>query len=88
MPGPSVIFSFLVATLLGSSFHLLAGGDARRLALFLLAGWVGFALGQILGDVLNLTALSIGALHMFSAVSGAVIALLSMWLMTRRIEEG
>ena len=33
MPGPSIVFSFILATLYGAAFHLVSGGDARRLAL-------------------------------------------------------
>lgn len=86
MPGPSIVFSFLVATLLGSTFHLIVGGDARRLALFLLTSWVGFALGQIIGDVLMIDVYNIGAVHMFSTMSGAMSSLLVMWILTRQMQ--
>jgi uncharacterized membrane protein YeaQ/YmgE (transglycosylase-associated protein family) len=76
MPGPSIAFGFVLATLYGSVFHLISGGDARRLALFLLAGWVGFALGHITGDLLNVEVLDIGSLNMLNATLGALIALL------------
>lgn len=88
MPSPSIVFSFIVATLYGSSFHLLAGGDARRLALFLLAGWIGFALGQIIGEVLTVSIVAVGAVHFFTASVGAYLALLMVWFMTRPHREG
>src|SRR5262249_27041139 len=42
MPSPSVTFGFILATLYGALFHLVLGGNARQLALYLLAGWLGF----------------------------------------------
>ncbi|NOG49440.1 MAG: hypothetical protein HND48_08340 [Chloroflexi bacterium] len=37
MPGPGLVFAFALATLYGALFHFIFGGDARRLAVFLLA---------------------------------------------------
>jgi uncharacterized membrane protein YeaQ/YmgE (transglycosylase-associated protein family) len=87
VPGPSIVFSFIVATLYGSSYHVLTGGDARRLALYLLAGWIGYALGQIIGDVLDITLLSIGAVHFFTATVGAWVALIIVWFVTQNQPE-
>jgi len=79
-----MVFSFILATLYGAVFHLVSGGDARRLALFLLAGWLGFALGHALGDLLDLTLLDIGPLHMLPATVGAWLALAVARLLTRQ----
>ncbi|MEP7284256.1 MAG: hypothetical protein ABI947_00650 [Chloroflexota bacterium] len=76
MPSPSVTFGFILATLYGAAFHFLLGGDARRLALFLLAGWLGFTLGHIFGVLFGVDVMSIGPLHVFSATLGAWLALL------------
>ena len=84
MPAPSFVFGFLLSTLYGASFHFLLGGDARRLALFLLASWTGFALGQISGDLFDVEAGDIGQLHFLIATIGAYVALLIVMLMTRR----
>lgn len=72
----SFVFGFIVATLLGAGFHLIFGGDARRLALFLLSSWIGFASGQIVGVVFDIDTFDIGTIHMFSACAGSLIALL------------
>jgi uncharacterized membrane protein YeaQ/YmgE (transglycosylase-associated protein family) len=82
MPSPSITFGFIIATLLGACFHLVFGGDARRLAFFLLAGWLGFALGHVLGILFEIDVFKVGSLHMLSAVVGAVIALLVARIMT------
>lgn len=60
------------------------GGDARRLALFLLAGWVGFGLGHLLGTILNINILNIGTLRIVSATVGALIALLVAHFLTAK----
>jgi hypothetical protein len=82
MPSPAIVFSFLLATLYGSVFHWVVGGDARRLALLLLASWLGFTLGQALGEGLALW--RIGTVNMMSASLGAVLALWLTWWFTRR----
>ncbi len=84
MPAPSVIFGFVIATLFASTFHVLSGGDARRLALFFLASWMGFALGHITGDLLNVELLDIGPLNMLNATVGAYVALIVALILTRK----
>lgn len=83
MPSPSVVFGFTLATLCGSLFHLISGGDARRLALFLIASWIGFALGHITGDLLGVSIFDIGPLHTVNAIIGALVALVAAWILTR-----
>ena len=82
MPSPYIIFGFILATLYSAAFHLVIGGDARRLALFLLAGWLGFTLGHIFGVLFEINVLSIGSLKMFSATFGAWLALLAARFLT------
>jgi uncharacterized membrane protein YeaQ/YmgE (transglycosylase-associated protein family) len=82
MPSPSFVFSFILATLLGALFHLIFGGDARRLALFLLAGWVGFAVGHVLGVIFDINLLNIGVLRVVTASAGAVVALITVQVLT------
>jgi hypothetical protein len=84
MPSPSLVFSFVLATLYGAAFHLVSGGDARRLALFLLAAWLGFALGHSFGDVFGVTLMDIGPLHMLPATMGAWLALVVARVLTRQ----
>lgn len=80
---PSVVFSFIVATLYGAAFHFVSGGDARRLALFLLAAWLGFALGHAVGGTVNISLTDIGPLHMLPATIGAWVALVVARVLTR-----
>lgn len=77
-----LILGFLLATAYGAGFHLILGGPARRIVLYTLASWIGFALGHFLGDLLNIAILKLGAVHLFSASLGAWIALISGWLLS------
>ncbi len=74
-----LILGFLLATAYGAGFHLLLGGPARRIILYLITAWVGFAVGHIVGDLLNLTLLRLGVLQLFSASIGAWLALIGSW---------
>jgi hypothetical protein len=82
MPDPVVTFAFVIATLIGAVFHFVVGGNARRLAIFLLAGWMGFALGHLMGNTLNIELLMIGELRMLPAAAGAMFALFIAYILT------
>ncbi len=75
----ALVLGFLLATAYGAGFHLLLGGPARRIVLYVLAAWLGFALGHFLGDLLSIEWLKLGVLHLFSASLGAWIALIMSW---------
>jgi hypothetical protein len=74
-----LILGFLLATAYGAAFHVILGGPARRILLYLLAAWLGFTIGHILGEWLNLRLLALGVVNLFSASLGAWIALLLSW---------
>ena len=75
MPNPVIVFACIVATMYGLAFHVVMGGDARRLVLFVVTSWIGFLLGQYIGGSLNLELLRMGTLHLLPA-SGCAFALL------------
>jgi uncharacterized membrane protein YeaQ/YmgE (transglycosylase-associated protein family) len=77
-----IILGFLLATVYGTSFHLIMGGPAKRIFLYILAAWVGFAVGHFVGDFLNMELFKLGVLHLFSASLGAWIALIASWWLT------
>lgn len=84
MTFPAITFGFILATLYGAVFHLLVGGDARRLALYLVTAWLAFAAGQVLGTVLAIQVLKIGTLQLFTATMTTLLALIAMSLIARR----
>lgn len=75
----ALILGFFISIAYGAGFHLLMGGPARRLLLYMGASWLGFALGHVVGDLLDIELLKLGALHLFSASLGAWIALITSW---------
>jgi uncharacterized membrane protein YeaQ/YmgE (transglycosylase-associated protein family) len=72
---PALLFGWLIASLIGLLFHLIRGGSLRRLLLYLISAWLGFALGHQLGALTGLTLIRLGAINLFSAVLGSAIAL-------------
>jgi hypothetical protein len=76
LPGPTLTFGFIVATLFGAGFHLILGGDVRRLAIFLVAGWLGFAMGHLAGVSLEVRFMNVGVLRLLPACCGALIVLI------------
>ena len=42
MPNPILIFAFVIATMYGLGFHVIMGGNARRMVLFIVTSWLGF----------------------------------------------
>lgn len=73
---PALLLSALLATAYGAAFHFWRGGDLRRLGLFLVAGWVGFGLGQLAGLLIDWNGAMLGEVHLVEATIGSLIALL------------
>ena len=74
----------MLATLYGALFHFWQGGDGRRLAVYVLTAWLGFRLDQLVADMLNITVMSVGPVHMFSGTLGAWTGL----IVTRMLVPG
>ena len=82
----TLLLGVALATMYGAGFHVWQGGGARRLALYLLAGWLGFALGHILGNILGIQFFMIGQLNFVTATIGSVLALgLARWLVIAEV---
>lgn len=79
-----LVLGFLLATAYGSGFHFILGGPSRKLVLYVLAAWIGFVIGHIAGDLLNVDLFKLGVVHLFSASLGAWIALISSWFLSSR----
>jgi uncharacterized membrane protein YeaQ/YmgE (transglycosylase-associated protein family) len=78
-----IVLGFLLATIYGAAFHLFVGGPPRRIILYVIASWVGFTIGHIVGDLLGFDILKLGAVHLLSASVGAWIALILSWFLER-----
>jgi uncharacterized membrane protein YeaQ/YmgE (transglycosylase-associated protein family) len=78
---PTLILGLILSTLYGALFHLWRGGNAGRLLLYLVLAWVGFWLGQLLGNLLNLSFDTLGQLHLLSSTIGSFTLLfIGHWL--------
>lgn len=72
---PAFLGGALIATLFGAGFHLLFGGNGWRLGLYLGAGWLGFALGHIAGNLFEIPVGRLGPLNLLTATGGSWLAL-------------
>jgi hypothetical protein len=78
---PNLLFGLLLSTLYGAVFHLIRGGGAGRLLLYLILAWTGFWAGQLLAVQLNWDIGSLGSLHVGVATLSSVIFLaVGHWL--------
>jgi hypothetical protein len=73
------VLGFLLATAYGAGFHLLMGGPAKHIVIYILASWFGFAVGHFVGDLLNFEFLKLGAVHLFAASIGSWLSLITSW---------
>ena len=80
----SIVLGFLLATAYGTLFHVLIGGPARRLLLYVVASWIGFAIGHFAGDILLIDWFQLGPLNLLSASVGSWAALLGSWWLAGR----
>jgi hypothetical protein len=74
----------MLATLYGALTHLILGGDGRRLLICILTAWVGFALGQAVGQVAVITFLAIGRINLLTGSLGALTALVLLYVLVLR----
>jgi len=81
---PSFAFGLMLATLYGALAHLILGGNGRRLLFYLFASWIGFAIGQGAGRVLQIRILAIGPTSIIPATLGSLIALAAAVFLSAR----
>jgi hypothetical protein len=81
MTFPAFVFSFFVATMLGSLLHLWQGGPFGRLILYLFLSFIGFFAGHFLAESMDITFLDVGTIHLGFGILGSLIFLgLGYWL--------
>jgi len=78
---PPLILSLIIASAYAAFFNLWQGGSARDLLIYLLACWLGFAIGELVGDFLGLDILMIGQIRVLEGTIGSLLLLfLAKWL--------
>ena len=88
MPIPTLILGLILSTLYGALFHLWRGGNAGRLLLYLILAWIGFWVGQFIGNLLNISIDTLGQLHIVSATLGSLVLLfIGYWLSLVRVDK-
>lgn len=81
MTFPAIVFSFFIATLLGSFLHLWRGGGLFKLILYLVLSWIGFFGGHLLAESFSINFLDLGPIHLGMGILGSVLLLaLGYWL--------
>jgi uncharacterized membrane protein YeaQ/YmgE (transglycosylase-associated protein family) len=81
---PSLTFSIILATLYGMLAHLILGGDFGALVTYTLAAFIGFAIGQGVGEVMDVRALAIGPTNVLAASLGSLIAIIALVFLSFR----
>jgi hypothetical protein len=80
---PPLIFSLIIASAYAAFFNLWQGGSARDLLIYLVACWLGFAIGELAGDFVRLDILMIGEIHIMEGTVGSLLFLfLAKWQKT------
>jgi uncharacterized membrane protein YeaQ/YmgE (transglycosylase-associated protein family) len=78
---PGIFLGLVLSTLYGALFHLWRGGNAGRLLLYLLLAWLGFWVGHVVGNWLNISFDLLGQLHLLLASLGSIVLLaVGYWL--------
>jgi len=76
MTAPALFYGILLATLLGSLFHLWKGGGVGRFLFLLVLSWTGFYLGHLVGIRWNIPFLMIGPINGGFGILGSILLLL------------
>lgn len=74
---PYILLSILLGITYGTIFHLWRGKTVRDLIIYILAGIIGFALGQGMANLMDFSMLLIGPLHI---VEATVVSWASLFL--------
>ncbi|MCS7260304.1 MAG: hypothetical protein NZ765_05935 [Anaerolineae bacterium] len=78
---PELLLIVLFGVSYGALFHLYCGRKLRQLLAFLLASIVGFAFGQLIGELAGLAVFTMGRLHPVEGSLGSGIFLfIARWL--------
>jgi hypothetical protein len=77
--GPDLLLIALFGGIYGALFHVWQGRRLRQLLIYIAAAIIGFALGQVTGEIAGLNVAMVGRLHLLegSLVSG--LALCVAW---------
>ena len=83
---PSLLYSFLVASLIGLGFFLVAGGESgwSRMALYWVVALLSFWVGQTLATGLNVHLMPVGPVDVLEASAVCLVSLFGFNRIERR----
>jgi hypothetical protein len=85
---PALIIGVVISTLYGAVFHLLRGGSLGRLILYIMLSWLGFWIGNSIGEQMGWIFWSMGPLRLGMATLGSVVFLgVGYWLSLVKVER-
>lgn len=73
---PALVLGVVLSTVFAALFHLWQRGSVTALRHYLIAAWLGFAAGHLLGGMLGFHWLQVGDLNALGGTIGAMAALL------------
>ncbi len=80
-----LILGFLLSIGIGCAFHLIFGGSATRLLIYIVAAQIGFLIGHLIGQGLRIELWRLGVLYLFPAMIGSIVLLFIVrWLWPER----
>lgn len=81
MTFPAIIFSFFIATLLGSLLHLWRGGSLVQLLIYLVLSVIGFFVVHYVASSLSINFIQVGTINLGMGILGSLVFLgLGYWL--------
>jgi hypothetical protein len=78
---PALVLSFFLASIYAVAFHLWLGRGVRDLLALWLAALIGFAVGQVVGQLWGFVPWTVGQIHILEATVLSVLFLVvARWL--------
>lgn len=85
MFSPALFLAGLLSSAYAAIFHIWRGKTLADLLLYLVAAWLGFGLGQVVGEAHRLGFFTIGSLHVLEGTVAAWFLLFAAhWLKIKR----
>ena len=72
---PALVLAAVLSTAYGAFFHLWHRGGMLMLRNYVLAAWIGFAGGHVVGDLVGIHWLQVGHVCVLNGTIGAMMAL-------------
>lgn len=73
---PAILFGGLIATFLGTAFHLIRGGGFGQLFIYILLSWIGFWGGHFLSEQLDFSLINLGSLNLGTAILASILLMI------------